>query len=127
MANGTELLIIRNCGETSAFWNRTRVTKMKKILSLVKLSPFVVTGTALFCLAQQTFAQTPPPFDGTISFDGVATLDGPIGSATRFTSIFGISGSASHAQVIYEPTGNYVAISAGTPATFAPFTFGSAP
>ena len=81
-------------------------------------------GMALLGFFQIAQAQSGPPFSGTISFDGVATLNAPLGSATNFTSIFGISGPSSKPQVIYAPTGNYTVVPVSTPVTFDPFTFG---
>jgi hypothetical protein len=100
---------------------------MNKFFSPVKVLCLLGAGLTFLGITRPISAQTPPPFNGTISFDGVATLDGPIGSATKFTGIFGISGPASHAQVTFEPTGNYAAVPLAVPATFNPFTFGSAP
>lgn len=96
---------------------------MQKIFSSVKVFSLLSAGVLLLSLEQQTSAQT-PPFNGTIAFDGVATLDDSRGAATKFTGIFGISGPASQTQVIFKPTGNYTAVPVNTPATFDLFTFG---
>jgi hypothetical protein len=80
--------------------------------------------TVLMPLAFSATAWAQAPFSGTISFDGVATLNSPIGSAANFTSIFGLSGPASEPQVIYKPTGNYTSVPVATPVAFNLFTFG---
>jgi hypothetical protein len=63
--------------------------------------------------------------DGTISFDGGATFDLPLGIATKFTSIFGL-GVGGLPQVL-SATGDYATtvptVPMGTPANFTPFTF----
>ena len=63
--------------------------------------------------------------NGTISFDGGALLDNPLGSATKFISIFG-PGSDPLPEVLGgSQTGTYASplVVAGTPATFPAFTF----
>jgi hypothetical protein len=95
----------------------------------MKKNHSVIKGMSVLCLVSLGFfqsarAQLGPPFSGTISFDGVATLNAPIGSATHFTSIFGISGPATKPQVIYAPTGDYTTVPVSTPVTFNLFTFG---
>lgn len=79
---------------------------------------------ALVPLMFSATASAQAPFSGAISFDGVATLNSPIGAAANFTSIFGLSGPASKPQVIYEPMGNYSSVPVGTPVAFNLFTFG---
>jgi hypothetical protein len=61
---------------------------------------------------------------GEISFIGGATLNGPLESATAFTSFFGPGGPGTSPVVNYGATGTYSSVPAGvTAADFLPFTF----
>jgi hypothetical protein len=61
--------------------------------------------------------------NGTISFDGGALLNAPLGSASQFISIFG-PGSDPLPEVLGgSQTGTYATVFAGTPAIFPAFTF----
>ena len=62
-----------------------------------------------------------------IQFLGNATLDGPIATATAFTSITGVEGSANPTNpVTQSATGSYLPVPNGTPVQFNTFTFGGA-
>ena len=61
--------------------------------------------------------------NGDISFVGGATLDAPLGSATKFISIFGPGGVGLPQVLGGSQTGNYATVAAGTQATFPVFTF----
>src|ERR1700761_2627439 len=62
-----------------------------------------------------------------IQFLGNATLDGPIATATAFTSIVGIQGTQSPLNpVTQSATGSYLPVPNGTPVQFNTFTFGGA-
>ncbi|HYG25190.1 MAG TPA: hypothetical protein VEH04_20670 [Verrucomicrobiae bacterium] len=61
---------------------------------------------------------------GEIAFTGGATLNGPIDTATAFTSIFGPLGPGADVPVVGGgPTGNYAGVPGGTPVSFTPFAF----
>ena len=99
---------------------------MKNVLLTAARGTIILLGAAIFCCCQNLQAQAPvipPPFSGSISFSGAATLDAPLGSATKFNSIFGIGGPTTSPEVIFGATGGYSNILVGTPATFTPFTF----
>ena len=61
--------------------------------------------------------------NGDISFVGGATLDAALGSATKFTSIFGPGGAGLPQVLGGSQTGDYAGVAAGTQATFPVFTF----
>jgi len=60
--------------------------------------------------------------DGVIEFVGGAKLNGPLGTATAFTSIFGPTGLG-NPLVRSGSSGTYAAVSAGTAAQFSLFSF----
>jgi hypothetical protein len=62
---------------------------------------------------------------GEIAFTGGATMNGPLGSATAFSSFFGPTPGSGPAVIL--ATGDYSAIPIGTAATFTPFTFNPQP
>jgi hypothetical protein len=73
-------------------------------------------------------AQAQPSITGEISFSGGATLNGPLGSATAFTSVFGPLGPGLDVPVVNSgATGSYANVPVGTPVSFTPFTFNPAP
>jgi len=66
--------------------------------------------------------------NGDISFVGGATLNGPMASATAFTSIFGPGGDATLPQVEgWSQTGDYASVATGTTVTIPPFNFNPGP
>jgi len=64
-----------------------------------------------------------PSINGSVAFIGGATLDGPMDTATAFTSFFGSSGSGTPTVLAGSQTGDYLAVPDNTPATFTLFTF----
>src|SRR5215831_7263708 len=77
----------------------------------------VAAGTVLTAEAQSSI-------NGSIAFIGGATLNGPISSATAFSSIFGPSGSGTPVVLAGYQTGAYTPIPDNTPTTyFNVFTF----
>ncbi|HVU26468.1 MAG TPA: PEP-CTERM sorting domain-containing protein [Verrucomicrobiae bacterium] len=88
-----------------------------KILKKITLN---VAGLIIASLTISAQAQS--SIDGSISFSGGATLNGPLESATAFTEIIaGINPFPG------SETGNYAGISVSTPVTFNPFEFDSSP
>jgi len=86
-----------------------------------------VTAAVLAAAAFISSAEAQGYINGTISFDGGAVLNAPLGSATSFLSIFG-PGSDPNPEVLGgSQTGTYAGVAAGTPAVFPPFTFIPAP
>jgi len=71
-------------------------------------------------------AQAQPGINGTISFVGGATLDGPLATATAFTGYTGPSGSGSPVVLGGSTTGDFAGVVGGTAATFSLFTFSPA-
>ncbi len=62
-----------------------------------------------------------------IEFLGNATLDGPIATATAFTSIIGVEGSADPTNPVTQSgMGSYAPVPNDTPVQFNTFTFGGA-
>lgn len=61
--------------------------------------------------------------NGDISFDGGATLDATLGSATKFISIFGPGGVGDPQVLGGSQTGDYGSVATGTTASFPVFTF----
>jgi hypothetical protein len=91
---------------------------MKKSLITYSFGVIALMASGLTLAAQAT------PIQGTIDFDGAATLNGPIGSATGFTSILGTTGPSSNPTVIDgDQTLDYSTVPGGTAATFTPFAF----
>jgi len=66
---------------------------------------------------------TDPEINGTIYFVGRAQLNGPLSTATAFTSFFGTGGTNSHPMVLDRFRG-FRRYPVGTSATFSPMTFG---
>ncbi|HLP75593.1 MAG TPA: PEP-CTERM sorting domain-containing protein [Candidatus Paceibacterota bacterium] len=76
-----------------------------------------VFGAALVTTSAATY------ITGDIAFTGGATLNGPLATATSFTSFFGTGGS----PTVLAATGSYSAIPNGTPVAFNVFTFNPQP
>lgn len=94
------------------------------------LKQLALGGAALLVAAFSVSAQiltVPPNISGQISFVGGATLDGPLSTATAFTSFFGPSGVGSPVVLAGSQTGDYASVISGTPATFTIFTFNPPP
>lgn len=72
-------------------------------------------------------AQAQPGINGSISFVGGATLDGPLATATAFTGFTGPSGSGSPVVLGSSTTGDFAGVPGNTAATFSLFTFNPAP
>ena len=84
----------------------------------------LVVGVVIFLVAgfsETTRAQIYIPTDSSISFIGGATLNGSIGSATAYNSIFATS------VLPGSQTGAYAGVPDSTPVTFSPFTFNPSP
>jgi hypothetical protein len=80
----------------------------------------VAAGTVLTAEAQSSI-------NGSIAFIGGATLNGPISTATAFSSIFGPSGSGTPVVLAGYQTGAYSSVPDNTPTTyFNVFTFSPA-
>ena len=94
---------------------------MKKTNFLKQLAcgAFAVMIAASFNLS----AKAQGYINGTISFDGGALLDAPLGSATQFISIFGPGNDPLPEVLGGSQTGTYATVLAGTPAIFPAFTF----
>jgi hypothetical protein len=84
---------------------------------------------AMMIAAAFTFgAKAQGYINGDISFTGGATLNGPMASATAFTTIFGPSGYPSQPVVQgWSQTGDYASVVTGTPVNFPVFTFSPSP
>jgi hypothetical protein len=67
-----------------------------------------------------------PSITGTIEFVGGASLNGPLDTATAFSSIFGPLGTG-NPMVRSGATGTYSIVAAGTEAAFSLFSFNPAP
>jgi len=75
-------------------------------------------GVVIFCFCQKNQAQS---INGSISINGVAALNAPLGSATMFTNIYGNVGSD---PTVLATTGNYTSVPNLTPTlTFDTFVF----
>ena len=84
------------------------------------LKQLALGGAALAVAAFNVSAQN---ISGQISFVGGATLNGPLSTATAFTSFFGPSGIGDPVVLAGSQTGNYSPVISGTAATFTIFTF----
>jgi hypothetical protein len=84
---------------------------------------YLMTGAvALIVAGLNLTAQALPPIQGDISFVGGATLNGPLATATAFTSFFGPTGTGN--PVVLSTNGDYDAVPAGTTtAAFTTFAF----
>ncbi len=60
-----------------------------------------------------------PPINGSVSFAGIAKLNGPLASATAFTNFNPV-------HVVGAGPGNYTNLLNGTPASWKPFIFNPA-
>lgn len=110
---------------------------MKTILSNTKSLLMAAATMGTLCLCQKTEATGnlyQPNGDASpliilpgssIDFSGNATLNGPLLTATAFTTISGLQGFVNPAEpVVQNPTGSYGAVPPGTSVAFNPFTFG---
>jgi len=89
---------------------------------------FVSGAIAVLIAAGCSFSANAQGYiSGDISFTGGADLDAPLGSATKFTTIFGPGGIGSPQVLGGSQTGTYAAVAAGTQAAFPAFTFIPAP
>lgn len=92
---------------------------MKPKKSLKPVLASAVLGTLL---GASTTLLAAPSINGVVEFVGGATLNGPLGTATAFTSIFGPSGTGDP-LVRIGATGSYSGVAAGTPTHFTLFSF----
>ena len=89
-----------------------------------------VFASMMFCVVAKTEADNLPLPNvitpgSQIQFLGNATLDGPIATATAFTSIVGVQGSGdTNNPITQSATGSYAAVTNGTPVHFNTFAFG---
>ena len=111
---------------------------MKTIILGGKRALMLVSVAMTFCVAERTSASSlyqfgngssPNPLiilpGSSIDFEGNATLNGPIGTATAFTSITGLQGFPNPANPISQnATGSYLPVPSGTSVPFSNFTFG---
>jgi hypothetical protein len=94
------------------------------------LKQLALGGAALVVAVLNVSAQdqnVPGNISGQISFVGGATLDGPLATATAFTSFFGPSGVGNPVVLAGSQTGDYASVAGGTPASFTIFTFNPPP
>lgn len=85
-----------------------------------KISRLLIAGTVGLIVAGLNFtAQAQSSIQGSIDFDGAATLNGSLSSATAFISILGTTGAGSQPTVIDgDQTLDYSSVPGGTPADF---------
>jgi hypothetical protein len=115
---------------------------MKTIILGGKRVITLATFALILCVAEKTNAglyqfgngSSPNPvvpsaiqLGSSIDFEGNASLNGPIGTATAFTAITGLQGFANPTNPISQnASGSYAGVPAGTSVPFANFTFGGA-
>jgi hypothetical protein len=92
--------------------------------SIVKYLAVGLIGLTVITFVSPVHAA--PSITGTIEFVGGASLNGPLDTATAFSSIFGPLGTG-NPLVRSGATGTYSLVPAGTEATFSLFTFNPAP
>jgi PEP-CTERM motif len=92
----------------------------------MKTNPFSKPLAVALAFASLTLAATAADsLSGQIEFIGGATLNGPLSTATAFTSFFGPLGTGSPIAGAGS-TGTYALVPPGTQAEFTPFSFGAA-
>lgn len=89
------------------------------------LKHLMMSGIVGLVVAGINFAAQATPIQGSIDFDGAATLNGTLGNATSFNSMSGPNGPD---PIVLDGNqiSDYGTVPGGTPAVFTPFAFDGA-